>query len=239
MACLAPTMGTPASKPHGSTRSTAHAHSLPEHHCEQHPQQQRHRSDPHQLLQQRDVWPASLRSAPAKESVFVGQDPTTTTTRTGLTGFPYRMARSTDPGMGAMPSTPLPPRLFISTWARRRARASSRTSRSQNIVATHISGWGLQMAELQNDDLQLSTAVSTTWATGTATGCLQTEGNAVNWTMFNARTSGPMASTITNTVRLTGTGLNFTGVSQVSRDAIDLPVRDGDRNGKPHECIRK
>ena len=92
-----------------------------------------------------------------------------------------------------------------------------------NIVATHISGWGLQMAELQNDDLQLSNASFYDIGNGNATGCLQTEGNAVSLNNIQCTNVGTYGLYDTNTVRLTGTGLNFTSVSQVSgTDSIFL-----------------
>ena len=40
----------------------------------------------------------------------------------------------------------------------------------------------------------------------------------------------------TNTVRLTGTGLNFTAVSQVS-GTVDLPIRWGDQSGQPYKHL--
>ena len=55
-----------------------------------------------------------------------------------------------------MPSTrPAPRRLYINVGTAPGTGSISHIAIS-NIVATHISGWGLRMAELQNDDLQLS-----------------------------------------------------------------------------------
>ena len=77
--------------------------------------------------------------------------------RFGQTGSPSPMERSMGAGMGRMPRTRQLPRHFMSTWARARERASSRTSPSTNIVCHPYQRiLGLQMAELQNDDVQAS-----------------------------------------------------------------------------------
>src|SRR5208282_4867995 len=51
---------------------------------------------------------------------------------------------------------------------------------------------------------------------GGSTGCLQTEGNAVSLNNIQCTDVGTYGLYDTDTVRLTGTGLNFNGVSQVS-----------------------
>ncbi len=85
-----------------------------------------------------------------------------------------------------------------------------------NITASHVSSWGLQMAEFQNDDVNLSNLQFYDVGNGNTTGCLQTEGNQVNLNAVYCTDVGTYGLYDTNTVRLTGTGLNFSGVSQVS-----------------------
>ena len=70
-----------------------------------------------------------------------------------------------------------------------------------NIVATHISGWGLQMAELQNDDLQLSNLRFYDVGSGNTAGCLQLEGNEINMDNVSCTLSGTYALYIVNTNR--------------------------------------
>ena len=92
-----------------------------------------------------------------------------------------------------------------------------------NITASHVSSWGLQMAEFQNDDVNLSNLQFYDVGNGNTTGCLQTEGNQVNLNAVYCTDVGTYGLYDTNTVRLTGTGLNFSAVSQVSgTDSIYL-----------------
>ena len=161
-------------------------------------------------------------SGSAKESVFIGQDPTTTTTH-----WPDRISISDGTiygsGYGGNPlNAATAQALYINVGGAPGTGVISHIAIS-NIVATHISGWGLQMAELQNDDLQLSNASFYDIGNGNTTGCLQTEGNAVSLNNIQCTDVGTYGLYDTNTVRLTGTGLNFTGVSQVSgTDSIFL-----------------
>ena len=151
----------------------------------------------------------------AKESVFVGQDPTTTTAH-----WPDRISISDGTiygsgyGTNAL-NTATAQALYINVGTAPGAGVISHIAVS-NIVATHISWWGLQMAELQNDDLQLSNLQFLR--------CRQRECDRVPadsratlsaWTIFSARTSGPMALRYQHCAPH-GHGLNFTGVSQVS-----------------------
>jgi hypothetical protein len=157
----------------------------------------------------------------AKEAVFVGQDPTTTTAhwpdRVNISnGTIYGSGYGTNPlnvataqalyvNVGTNPSG------FISHIA------------FSNIQATHISSWGLQMAELQNDDVQASNLQFYDVGNGNNTGCLQTQGNQVNLNAVFCTDVGTYGLYDQNTVRLTGTGLNFNASSQVSgTDAIYL-----------------
>jgi hypothetical protein len=161
-------------------------------------------------------------SGSAKESVFIGQDPTTTTTH-----WPDRISISDGTIYGSGYGTNVlnantAQALYINVGGAPGTGVISHIAIS-NIVATHISGWGLQMAELQNDDLQLSNASFYDIGNGNGTGCLQTEGNAVSLDNIQCTNVGTYGLYDTNTVRLTGTGLNFTGVSHVSgTDSIFL-----------------
>jgi hypothetical protein len=154
-------------------------------------------------------------SGSAKESVFVGQDPTTTTAH-----WPDRIAIADGTIYGSGYGTNVlnaagAQALYINVGTAPGTGFISHIAVS-NIVATHISGWGLQMAELQNDDLQLSNLSFYDVGNGNVQGCLQTEGNAVSLDNIQCTNVGTYGLYDTNTVRLTGTGLNFTGVSQVS-----------------------
>ena len=74
---------------------------------------------------------------------------------------------------------------------------------------------------------------------GNTTGCLQTEGNQVNLDAVYCTDVGTYGLYDTNTVRLTGTGLNFSGVSQVSGIRLDLPVHYSDWFCEPHEYLNE
>ncbi len=159
MACPARTIRTPASRRHGlipssprtrspaktSRRRTSRSYERP-------------RSDPDQLLPQRDVWQASRRPARRKRA-FLWVRTLPPPPPTGLIGSLSRTERIYGSGYGT-------------NAAQRGYRAGSLYQRGHGArrgrylayggLATlsrhHISGWGLQMAELQNDDLQLSNA---------------------------------------------------------------------------------
>jgi Pectate lyase superfamily protein len=150
-----------------------------------------------------------------REAVFVGEDNTTTTTQ-----WPDRIAISNGTIYGSGYGTnsrnsATAQALYVNVANAPAAGVISHIAFS-NIVATHISSWGLQMAELQNDDLQASNLQFYDVGNGNATGCLQTEGNQVNLTNVACTNVGTYGLYDTNTVRLTGTGLNFNAVSQVS-----------------------
>ena len=132
------------------------AHAIP---CEnitgdQHYLAERSRRRAYQRLQQCERVEFLDRSGSGKESVFVGQDPTTTTAH-----WPDRVSLSEGTiygaGYGTNPLNVAAAPALYSMSAPRRVRRF-RMLPSANITATHISGWGLQMADLQNDDVQLS-----------------------------------------------------------------------------------
>jgi hypothetical protein len=157
----------------------------------------------------------------AKEAIFIGQDPTTTTAH-----WPDRVSISNGTIYGAGYGTnPLnvatAPALYFNVGTSPGSVISHVAI--GNITASHISGWGLQMADLQNDDLQLSNASFYDVGNGNTQGCLQTEGNAISLDNVQCTNVGTYGLYDTNTNRLTGTGLNFTAVSQVSgTDSIYL-----------------
>ena len=149
-----------------------------------------------------------------KESVWVGQDPTTTTAH-----WPDRIEIGNGTIYGAgygtnANNTATAQALYINIGTSPGSLVSHVAI--SNIVATHISSWGLQMAELQDTDLQLSNVAFYDVGNGGSTGCLQTEGNAVSLNNIQCTDVGTYGLYDTDTVRLTGTGLNFNGVSQVS-----------------------
>ena len=151
----------------------------------------------------------------AKEAVFIGQDPTTTTLH-----WPDRIsiANGTIFGSGYGTNTlnsATAQALYINVGTTPPAGTISHIAFS-NISATHISGWGLAMAELQNDDVQASNLQFYDVGKGNNVGCLQTEGNQVNLNAVYCTNVGTYGLYDTNTVRLTGTGLNFNAVSQNS-----------------------
>jgi hypothetical protein len=150
----------------------------------------------------------------AKESIFVGQDPTTTTLH-----WPDRVSISNGTiygtGYGTNPlNTAAAQALYVNVGTNPSGPISHLTF--ANITASHVSSWGLQMAEFQNDDVNLSNLQFYDVGNGDTTGCLQTEGNQVNLNAIYCTDVGTYGLYDTNTVRLTGTGLNFTAVSQVS-----------------------
>ena len=149
-----------------------------------------------------------------KESVFIGQDPTTTTAhwpdRVSLSGGTIYGA-----GYGTNPlNVAAAPALYFNVGTSPGSVVSHVAI--SDITATHISGWGLQMADLQNDDVQLSNVSFFDVGNGNAQGCLQTEGNQVNLANVSCTNVGTYGLYDTNTLRLTGTELNFNAVSQVS-----------------------
>ena len=149
-----------------------------------------------------------------KESVWVGQDPTTTTAH-----WPDRIEIGNGTIYGAgygsnANNTPTAPALYINVGTSPGSLVSHVAI--SNIVATHISGWGLQMAELQDTDLQLSNLEFYDVGNGNSSGCLQTEGNQVNLNNIQCTDVGTYGLYDTNTLRLTGSTLNFSAVSQVS-----------------------
>jgi hypothetical protein len=149
-----------------------------------------------------------------KEAVFVGQDPTTTTAHwpdrvTIANGTIYGAGYGTNANNAATAQALLvnmvtSPGSFISHV------------NFSNISASHISGWGLQMAELQNTDVQANNLTFYDVGNGDTEGCLQTEGNQVNLANVQCTDIGTYGLYDTNTNRLTGTELNFNGSSQVS-----------------------
>jgi hypothetical protein len=149
-----------------------------------------------------------------KESVWVGQDPTTTTAH-----WPDRVSIANGSIYGAgygtnANNTPTAQALLINVGTSPGSFISHISY--SNISATHISGWGLQMAELQNDDVQASNLSFYDVGNGNSVGCLQTEGNQVNLANVQCTNIGTYGLYDTNTNRLTGTELNFNAVSQVS-----------------------
>jgi hypothetical protein len=157
-----------------------------------------------------------------KEAVFVGQDPTTTTAM-----WPDRISISNGTIYGSgygsnARNSATAQALYINVGTSPGAGVISHIAFS-NIVSTHISGWGLQMAEFQNDDVQASNLQFYDVGNGNSNGCLQTEGNQVNFNAVYCTNVGTYGLYDQNTLRLTGTGLNFSAVSQVSgTDSIYL-----------------
>jgi hypothetical protein len=149
-----------------------------------------------------------------KESVWVGQDPTTTTAH-----WPDRITIANGSIYGAgyganANNTATAQALYINMVTSPGSFISH--VNFNNISASHISGWGLQMAELQNSDVQASNLSFYDVGNGGAVGCLQTEGNQVNLSNVQCTDIGTYGLYDTNTNRLTGTELNFNGSSQVS-----------------------
>ncbi|MGC2399475.1 MAG: glycosyl hydrolase family 28-related protein [Acidobacteriaceae bacterium] len=149
-----------------------------------------------------------------REAVFVGEDNTTTTAQ-----WPDRISISNGTIYGAGYGTnsrnsPTAQALYINVADAPGPGVISHIALS-NIVATHISGWGLQMAELQNDDLQLSNLRFYDIGAGNTAGCLQLEGNEINYDNISCTLSGTYAMQIVNTKRLTGTNFTSTSPNQV------------------------
>jgi hypothetical protein len=145
-----------------------------------------------------------------REAVFVGEDNTTTTTQ-----WPDRISISNGTIYGAGYGTnsrnsATAQALYVNVGMAPPAGVISHIA-FNNIVATHISSWGLQMAELQNDDLQLSNLRFYDVGAANSAGCLQFEGNEINYDNISCTLSGTYAMQIVNTNRLTGT--NFTSTS--------------------------
>jgi hypothetical protein len=149
-----------------------------------------------------------------REAVFVGEDNTTTTTQ-----WPDRISISNGTIYGSGYGTnsrnsATAQALYINVGAAPGAGVISHVS-VNNIVATHISGWGLQMAELQNDDLQLSNLRFYDVGSGNTSGCLQFEGNEINMDNVSCTLSGTYGLYIVNTKRLTSTNFTSTSPNQV------------------------
>jgi Pectate lyase superfamily protein len=149
-----------------------------------------------------------------REAVFIGEDNTTTTTQ-----WPDRISISNGTIYGSGYGTnsrnsATAQALYINVADAPGAGVVSHIALS-NIVATHISGWGLQMAELQNDDLQLSNLRFYDIGSGGTAGCLQFEGNEINLDNVSCTLSGTYALYIVNTNRLTSTNFTSTSPNQV------------------------
>jgi hypothetical protein len=149
-----------------------------------------------------------------REAVFVGEDNTTTTTQ-----WPDRISVSNGTIYGSGHGTnsrnsATAQALYINVAAAPGAGIISHIALS-NIVAAHISSWGLQMAELQNDDLQLSNLRFYDVGSGNTAGCLEIEGNEINMDNVSCTLSGTYALYIINTNRLTGTNFTSTSPNQV------------------------
>ncbi len=149
-----------------------------------------------------------------KEAVFVGEDNTTTTTQ-----WPDRISISNGTIYGSgygsnSRNSASAQALYINVADAPGAGVVSHIALS-NIVATHISSWGLQMAELQNDDLQLSNLRFYDTGSGNTAGCLQLEGNEINMDNVSCTLSGTYALYIINTNRLTSTNFTSTSPNQV------------------------
>ena len=149
-----------------------------------------------------------------REAVFVGEDNTTTTTQ-----WPDRISISNGTIYGSGYGTnsrnsATAQALYINVAAAPAAGVISHIALN-NIVATHISAWGLQMAELQNDDLQLSNLRFYDVGSGNTAGCLQLEGNEINMDNVSCTLSGTYALYIINTNRLTSTNFTSTSPNQV------------------------
>ena len=149
-----------------------------------------------------------------REAVFVGEDNTTTTTQ-----WPDRIAISNGSIYGSgygsnSRNSATAQGLYINVGLAPAAGVVSHIAFS-NIVGTHISSWGLQMAELQNDDLQLSNLRFSDVGSGNNAGCLQFEGNEINYDNISCTLSGTYAMQVVNTNRLTGTNFTSTSPNQV------------------------
>jgi hypothetical protein len=149
-----------------------------------------------------------------REAVFVGEDNTTTTTQ-----WPDRIAISNGTIYGSghgsnSRNSATAQALYINVAAAPGTGVVSHIALS-NIVATHISSWGLQMAELQNDDLQLSNLRFYDVGSGNTAGCLQLEGNEINMDNVSCTLSGTYALYIINTNRLTSANFTSTSPNQV------------------------
>ena len=150
-----------------------------------------------------------------RSAVFIGQDPTTTTA-----AWPDRISISNGTIYGAGYGTNArnassAQALYINVGTAPPAGTISHVAIS-NVTATHISSWGLQMAELQNDDLELSNLNFFDVGLGATTGCLQTQGNQVNLNAITCTKIGTYGLYDQNTLKLTGGELVFSGSSQVS-----------------------
>jgi hypothetical protein len=150
----------------------------------------------------------------AKESIFVGQDPTTTTAH-----WPDRVAISNGAIFGAGYGTnPLNVATAQAVYVNTGTNPSGSISHLSfsDIVATHISNWGFQMADYQNDDVQFNNLTVYDVGNGNSTGCFQTEGNNVNFSNVSCTDIGTYALFDNTTNRLTGTNFVSNGASQVS-----------------------
>lgn len=150
----------------------------------------------------------------AKEGVWIGQDPTTTTThwpdRVTITG-----GSIWGPGYGSNPlNTATAPAIILNVGTNP-AGFVSHVSLS-NIIATHVSSWGLEMAELNDVDLKVNGLQFYDVGNNNNAGCLQTEGNQVDLSSIMCSDMGTYGLYVTNTNALTGADLTFNGANQLS-----------------------
>lgn len=155
----------------------------------------------------------SLNSA--KEAIFIGQDPTTTTVQ-----WPDRITINGmniyGSGYGSNPlNVATAQGILVNVGTTPTGNFVSHVAIS-GVVGTHISGWGLQMAELQDVDLQLSNVQFSDVGQGNTVGCLLTQGNQVNLSGITCTTMGTYGLYAQNTKRLTGANLVFNGANQAS-----------------------
>ena len=153
-----------------------------------------------------------------REAVFVGEDNTTTTLQ-----WPDRITISNGSIYGAgygtnSRNTASAQALYVNVGAAPAAGVISHITMT-NIVATHISGWGLQMAEFNNDDVLVSNVVFQDVGNGNSNGCLQTEGNQVNLGGISCTNIGLQGLYDQNTNRLTGSNLVINGANQQTAGA--------------------
>ncbi len=149
-----------------------------------------------------------------KEAVFIGQDPTTTTTH-----WPDRISISNGTIYGSgygsnANNTSSAQALYFNVGTTPGGFISHVVV--SNITATHISGWGMQMAELNDIDVNLANASFYDVGIGNSVGCLQTEGNRINLDAVSCSKVGTYGLYDQNSNSLTGTGLQISGASQNS-----------------------
>ncbi len=150
----------------------------------------------------------------AKESIFVGQDPTTTTLqwpdRISITGGAiYGAGYGTNPLNAASAQA-----VYVNVGTNPGGFISHLSF--ADIVATHISGWGFYMSDFQNDDVSFNNLTAYDVGNGNTAGCFQTEGNNVNFANVSCTDIGTYALFDNTTVRLTGTNFVSNAASQIS-----------------------